>query len=212
MCRSYYFGVCLQSPRTREQRCVLPYAGKQRAWRYCGAALQGTSLTGEFAKSPSGGGSPPGSRVLWWRCVSVCQSVPGRAALGTRLPGTPVKAKLLVVQWLRVWHTTLLKTPYIPPRKQSDLPPGPHLIVPSPLRRLLLPPVLTPLIPRFSLPGLFFSLHYHHSFLSLSLAPSPPPPALPSILLLPPPPPLFPPLSNQHKMVLKLLLELQAAS
>ncbi|XP_077877933.1 uncharacterized protein LOC144366869 [Ictidomys tridecemlineatus] len=70
--RNYYFGVCLESPRTREQRCVLLYAGKKRAWRYCGAALQGTSLTGEFAKSPGGGGSPPGSRVLWWCFQESC--------------------------------------------------------------------------------------------------------------------------------------------
>lgn len=190
--RRYYFGLCCESPRCRE-RSAASFAPLENSGS--GAAPRGTSPTGEFAKSP---GDPPGSRVLWWWCVSVCQSVLGRAAPGTRLPGTPVKAKLLVVQWLRVWHTTLLKTPYIPPRKQSDLPPGPpsspHPRPPPPPhpRPPPPPPVPTPLLPRFSLPRLipFIALS---SFISLFLHPLPPSPALPSILLLlPSPPPLFP--------------------
>lgn len=163
----------LRSARSTAPRLLR--VGTLRTWRYCGAAPRGTSPTREVAKSLGGRGDPPGSRVFWWWCVSVCQSVPGGAAPGTRLSGTPVKAKLLVVQWLRVWHTTLLKTPYIPPRKQSDLPPGPPS-PPTPGRRRLLPtPVPAPLLPRFSLSGLLFSLHYHHSFLSLFSPPSPPP-------------------------------------
>lgn len=136
---------------------------------------------GDFAKRPGDRGSPPGSRVLWCSCVSVCQSVPGREAAGTRLSGTPVKAELLVVQWLRVWHTTLLKTPYIPPRKQSDLPRGPS----SPT---LPPPSPPPPGPPLTLPSLFFSSYYHHSFLSLSLVSLPLPwPGHPSSSSITPP-------------------------
>lgn len=118
------------SPQSETKCVVLRSFGAPRVWRSLGAPLRGASLLGDFAKSPGDRGSPPGSRVLWCSCVSVCQSVPGREAAGTRLSGTPVKAELLVVQWLRVWHTTLLKTPYIPPRKQSDLPRGPPLHLP----------------------------------------------------------------------------------
>lgn len=175
--------VCVREcPRSRGTKSVVLRSFRApTAWRFLGAPLRGACLLGDFAKSPGDRGSPPGSRVLSCSCVSVCQSVPGRAAAGTRLPGTPVKAELLVVQWLRVWHTTLLKTPYIPPRKQSDLPRGPSsptLPPPSP------PPPGAPL----SLPSFFFSSYYHHSFLSLSLVPLPLPwPGHPSSSSITPP-------------------------
>ena len=41
---------------------------------------------------------------------------PGAAAAAAELPGA---------RRLRVWHTTLLNTPYIPRGEQSNLPPGP---------------------------------------------------------------------------------------
>lgn len=170
------------SPQSETKCVVLRSFGAPRVWRSLGAPLRGASLLGDFAKSPGDRGSPPGSRVLWCSCVSVCQSVPGREAAGTRLSGTPVKAELLVVQWLRVWHTTLLKTPYIPPRKQSDLPRGPLFTYPSP------PPSPPPPGPPLTLPSLFFSSYYHHSFLPLSLVSLPLPwPGHPSSSSITPP-------------------------
>lgn len=193
------------SPQPATKSVVPRSFGAPRAWRFLGAPLRGASLLGDFAKSPGDRGSPPGSRVLSCSCVSVCQSVPGRAAAGTRLPGTPVKAELLVVQWLRVWHTTLLKTPYIPPRKQSDLPRGPLLTYPSPaLSSSPWSPALPPQLILFIVLSSFISFPF--------FSPSLPPLARPSILLLHHPLPSVPPLSNQHKMVLKLLLALQAAA
>ncbi len=178
----------LSAPRAeRSAASLCPEAGG------AGAAPRGTRPADQCARSPGGRGDPPGSRVLCWWCASVCQSVLGRAAPGTRLPGTPVKAKLLAVQWLRVWHTTLLKTPYIPPGKQSDLPsgppPSPHPRPPPPP-----PPPCRPPLPRFSLPRfiLFIALSSFISFSLFTHFPRPPCPGLPSILPLPPPPPLSP--------------------
>lgn len=77
------------------------------------------------------------------------------------------------------------------------------------------PPVTPPFCPASPSPGLFFSLHYHHSFLSLSSPPFPPfsgPAIHPSSSSQHHPRLPFPPLSNQHKMVLKLPLELPAAA
>lgn len=193
------------SPQSGTKCVVLCSFGAPRVWRSLGAPLRGASLLGDFAKSPSDRGSPPGSRVLWCSCVSVCQSVPGREAAGTRLSGTPVKAELLVVQWLRVWHTTLLKTPYIPPRKQSDLPRGPLFTYPSPaLSSSPWSPAHPPQLILFIVLSSFISF----PFFSLS----PPPLTRPSIHPPPSPLPSVSSLSNQHKMVLKLLLALQAAA
>lgn len=134
--------------RSRELSAA-PSAGlRHRAWRCCGAAPRGTSLTGDFAKSPGGLGDRPGL-VCCGGGASVLSVSPTRGSWHAT-PGTPVKAKLLVVQWLRVWHTTLLKTPYIPPRKQSDLPSGPHRPPPpASAAAALLPPVLPPAPPLF---------------------------------------------------------------